>query len=71
MERNFYSNRQISEFLLKVNQINATNRMVNKWSRKAHEIINKDHNWQRALEKNLDGSLHSLAEIIAKDLECR
>jgi transposase-like protein len=66
MERNFYTSRQISEFLLKVHQVNVTHEMVSKWSRNVREIINKDHDhWQRAL-KNPDKALHTLAEIIVK-----
>jgi hypothetical protein len=43
MEHNLYTNRQISDFLVKAHQVNATHKMVNKWSRKARKIINKNH----------------------------
>jgi hypothetical protein len=38
MEYNFYRSKQISEFLIKAHQVNATHKMVNKWSRKARKI---------------------------------
>ncbi|WP_162476942.1 hypothetical protein [Nitrososphaera sp. AFS] len=64
MEHNFYTNRQISEFLVKAHQVNATHKVVNKWSRKARNIINKNHDhWQRAL-KNPDKTLHTLVKIL-------
>lgn len=63
-EHNFYTNRQISEFLVKAHQVNATHKVVNKWSRKARNIINKNHDhWQRAL-KNPDKTLHTLVKIL-------
>jgi hypothetical protein len=71
MECNFYTSRQISEFLTKARQVNAMHEMVSKWSRKAREIINKDHDWQRAIEKDPDKSLYSIAKIIAKGSEHR
>jgi hypothetical protein len=54
-----------TEFLVKAHQVNATHKVVNKWSRKARDIINKNHDhWQRAL-KNPDKTLHTLVKIIA------
>jgi hypothetical protein len=64
-------NRQICDFLTKDHQVIATQKMANKWSRKARESLNKDRNWQRAIEKNPDKALHILAETIAKDLRYR
>jgi ATP-dependent Zn protease len=50
--------------LVKAHQVNATHKVVNKWSRKARDIINKNHDhWQRAL-KNPDKTLHTLVKIL-------
>ncbi|WP_162478203.1 hypothetical protein [Nitrososphaera sp. AFS] len=54
---------------MKARQVNAMHEMVSKWSRKAREIINQDHDWQRAIEKNPDKALCSIAKIIAKGSE--